>query len=97
MNAGYTVSEEEKHKILSAYFKKGLDGHLESFPSKEKRKLIILQHILKRFEPKRIYSEREINEILKTAYSDFVTLRRSMIEYHFMGRSKDCSQYWVNY
>ena len=95
VNERYTVTEEEKHKVLSTYFKKGLEGQLESFPSKEKRKLIILQHILKRFEPNRTYSEKEINEILKTAYSDFVTIRRSLIVYSFMERSKDCSEYWI--
>ena len=90
-----SVTEEEKHKVLSAYFKNGIDGEMTAFPSKEKRKLIVLQHILKRFKPERTYSEKEVNELLKTAYSDFVIIRRSLIEYHLMDRSRDCSQYWI--
>lgn len=91
----YATTEEEKQKVLSTYFKKGIDGSLDTFPSKEKRKLIVLQSILKRFEPSRVYTEKEINEILKTIYSDFATIRRSLIEYGFMDRSKDCAEYWI--
>ena len=96
MNGRYTVNEEEQSKILSTYFKKGLDGQIDTFPSKEKRKLIILEHTLKRLDSNRIYSEKELNEILKTVYTDYVTIRRSLIEYKFMERSKDCSQYWIS-
>lgn len=91
----YATTLEEKEKILSTYFKEGPNGPLETFPSKEKRKIIVLQHILKRFETNKMYSEKEINNILKSIYSDFVTIRRYLIEYGFMNRSKDCSQYWV--
>lgn len=91
----YAVTIQEKEKILSTYFKQGLDGPLDSFPSKEKRKLVVLQHILKRFEPKKKYSEKEVNEVLKVTFHDFATLRRYFIEYGFMDRNKDCSEYWL--
>lgn len=91
----YATTEKEKEKILSTYFKQGIDGKLDIFPRKEKRKLIVLQNILKHFEANKIYSEKEVNEILKTIYSDFATIRRYLIEYGFMDRSKDCSKYWI--
>lgn len=91
----YATTEEEKQKVLTTYFKNGVDGELDTFPSKEKRKLIVLQNIVKRFEPKRIYSEKEMNEVLRTIYSDFVTIRRYLIEYGFMDRSRDGSEYWI--
>lgn len=91
----YATTEEEKQKVLSTYFKNGLDGSLDTFPSKEKRKIIVLQNILTRFEPNTVYAEKEINEILKTIYSDFATIRRYLIEYGFMERSRDCSEYWI--
>ncbi len=91
----YATTEEEKEKILSTYFKEGTDGKLDIFPSKEKRKLIVLQNIMKRFEADRKYSEKEVNEILKAIYSDFATIRRYLIEYGFMNRSKDGSEYWI--
>lgn len=90
----YATTEEEKEKILSTYFKEGVEGKLDIFPSKEKRKLIVLQNITKRFEAERKYSEKEVNEILKAIYSDFATIRRYLIEYGFMDRSKDGSEYW---
>lgn len=95
MDERYAVTAGEKEKILETYFKNGLGGAIESFPSKEKRKIVILQQIMKRFETGRQYNEKEVNEILKTAYSDFVTIRRYLIEYGFMDRSADGSVYWV--
>ncbi len=91
----YAVTEAEYEKILQMYFPEGLDGPLELFPKKEKRKLVILQHLSKRFELNRIYTEKEVNEILKGAYDDYVTLRRYLIEYGFLERKEDGSAYWV--
>ncbi|WLR42069.1 DUF2087 domain-containing protein [Bacillus carboniphilus] len=91
----YAITEEEREKILKTYYKKGLEGPISSFPSKEKRKIIILQHIVKQFEVQKEYTESQINEVLKSIYSDFVTIRRYLIEYGFMERSQDCSRYWV--
>ncbi|MEB2301158.1 DUF2087 domain-containing protein [Lysinibacillus xylanilyticus] len=91
----YAITVDEKEKVLATYFKNGLDGTIESFPSKEKRKIILLQHIVKKFEVERKYKEKEINEILKAIYSDYVSLRRYLIEYGFLDRSDDCTTYWV--
>ena len=73
-----------------------MDGPLSVFPSKQKKKVTVLRHLLKRFDVRREYTEKEVNEILKTAYPDYVTLRRYLIEYGFMGRVRDGSRYWVN-
>jgi len=91
----YAITTEEKEKVLVTYFKEGVDGPLDLLPSKEKRKIIVLQQIVKRFVPNTIYSEKEINEVLKSIHSDFATIRRYLIEYGFMDRSTDCAEYWV--
>lgn len=91
----YDLTEEENEEIIKKYFKEGSDGRLSEFPVKEKRKIAILRHLLKRFEPMKMYTEKEVNEILKAAFDDYVTLRRYLIEYGFMDRHKDCSYYWV--
>lgn len=91
----YAITIEEKEKVLETYFKNGLDGPLDNFPSKEKRKIIILQHILTRFTPNKRYTELEVNTVLKTIFNDFATIRRYLIEYGFIERSKDCTEYWV--
>src|SRR5690606_30567120 len=84
----------EKQKVLSTYFKDGKDGKLDTFPSKEKRKLIVLQNIIQHFKVTKIYTEKEVNEILKQIYDDVVTIRRYLIEYGFMERNKDGSGDW---
>lgn len=38
---------------------------------------------------------KEFNEIIKTAYYDYVTVRRFLIEYGFLDRKPDGSQYWL--
>ena len=95
MDERYNVTKEESQKILEKYFHEGIDGALKTFDMKEKCKLVVLREITKRFEAKKLYNEKEVNAILKTAYDDFVTLRRYLIEYGFMDRKKDGNQYWL--
>lgn len=91
----YAITEKENQEILAASFKEGLDGPLSGFPKKEKRKIAILNHLAKKFERNRKYTEGEINAILKKVYPDYVTLRRYLIEYGFMDRTPDGSRYWI--
>ncbi len=88
----YAITENERKTYLKTYF----DGdRLVNFPSKQKRIIVILQHIVKYFEINKKYSEKEVNEILKAIYHDFVTIRRYLIEYGFLDRLSNCSEYWV--
>ncbi|MEJ6951377.1 DUF2087 domain-containing protein [Natronospora cellulosivora (SeqCode)] len=91
----YNITQKEKEDVLKKYFPDGLEGKLSTFYMKEKYKLIILQEIIKRFERDKIYKEIEINQVLKDVYDDFVTLRRYLIEYGFMDRKADGSEYWL--
>jgi hypothetical protein len=95
IDTGYTITEEERQKYIHKYFPNGPDGRLSEFPKKEKRKLIILDHIIKRFELNRKYTEKEVKEILIRIYDDYVTMRRYLIDYGIMERYQDCSFYWV--
>ena len=95
MEERYAMTASETEKILANYFKDGLDGKIETIPSKEKRKIILLQQIVKRFEQTKRYSEKEINEVLKGVHEDYVSLRRYLIEYGFFDRNKDGSEYWM--
>ena len=88
----YAITESEKEKVLETFFK---DGKLTTFPSKEKRKIIVLQKIINYFSYSNTYTEKDINDILKNIYDDYVTIRRYLIQYGFMDRNKDGSQYWI--
>ncbi|AFM40731.1 hypothetical protein Desaci_1743 [Desulfosporosinus acidiphilus SJ4] len=92
----YKVTQTENDKILHKLFPEGLEGHLETFSVKEKYKLIVLQQIAKRFQANNVYTEKDINQILKNVYPDFATLRRYLIEYGFLQRTPDGSRYWLN-
>ncbi|MCD9021849.1 DUF2087 domain-containing protein [Cohnella silvisoli] len=91
----YNVTQDEVDKVLKKYFPDGTDGLLTTFTLKEKHKLVVLREIAKRFRNEQLYTEKEVNQILQTAYDDFVTLRRYMIEYGFLDRKPDGSQYWL--
>lgn len=86
----YAITLEEEKKILSNYLR---EGKLTVFPPKQKRKLIILRYFASRFQPEKTYTEKEINESIKEIYDDYVTIRRYLIEYGFMERNRDCSEY----
>lgn len=91
----YNVTAEEIEEIVQKYFPEGTDGPLKTFNLQEKHKLVVLREIAKRFKSGHLYSEKEVNEMLKAAYDDFVTLRRYLIEYGFLDRKPDGSQYWL--
>lgn len=89
----YNITEKETVNIIETYFDE--NGVLKNFPSKEKRKIIILREIMKNFSQGKEYREVELNRILKRIYEDNATIRRALIEYGFLERKKDGSVYWV--
>lgn len=91
----YEVTNSEQAQIIDTYFATIEPLKLKSFPSKEKRKIIVLGKISTLFKRDIKYTEKEINEILKLVYADFATIRRYLIEYGFMERTKDCKEYWL--
>jgi DNA-binding CsgD family transcriptional regulator len=91
----FAITQEESQEILKTYFPQGLNGPLSNFPLKEKRRVAILLHLIKRFEPNRKYTEKEVNAVLKPVYEDYVLLRRYLIAYQLLDRTPDGSAYWV--
>lgn len=91
----YMTTESEEEKLIKPYLVSREPLVLARFPTKEKRKLIILRIIITFFEKNRRYTEKEVNAILSEVFDDYVTLRRYLIEYCFMDRLNDGSEYWV--
>ena len=87
-------ADDEAQKILSRYFPQGVSGSLATFPTREKRRLILLKEIANRFSPERRYSEQEVNAILGAVYADHVLLRRLLIDYGLLARRPDGGEYW---
>ncbi len=89
----FNITSEEKIQVIQNYINE--DGSLKSYPSKEKKKIIVLEQIMRSFTTGKVYSEKEINRILSRVYEDYATVRRALIEYGFLSRSNDCKSYWV--
>ena len=76
-----------------------LDGEnrLKAFPSKRKLQLCAVRYLAEKFEPGRIYTEREVNGVLSRwhTFHDPETLRRELYQNHFLDRKRDGSAYWL--
>jgi len=92
----YLATAEETQKTIETLFASMRPLVLKRFPPKEKKKLVILRLIAEQFETGKRYTEKEVNQILKSIYeADYVTIRRYLIEYGFMARTQDCRAYWL--
>lgn len=89
----FNITDEEKLDVINTYMDE--NKALKSYPAKEKKKIIVLEEISKNFTNGKTYSEKEINRILERVYEDYATIRRALIEYGFIERAKDCSNYWL--
>ena len=64
------------------------EGRLLQWPARFKRQYVIIEAISRRFEPGVEYTEREVDEILKSIYShDHCTLRRYLVDLRFVHRA----------
>lgn len=91
----YGITEEKRRKTIETYFD-AETGALKQFPAREKKKIVVLSEIAKNFKPGQEYSEKEVNRVLQRIFeTDYVSLRRYLIEYGFMERSEDCRVYRI--
>ena len=68
--------EAYRQKVVSAFFEY---DKLRAIPVQRKKKLICYEVIAERFEPGRVYEEKEINAIISPIFEDYCTIRRDMI------------------
>ncbi|MFO1326691.1 MAG: DUF2087 domain-containing protein [Rubrivivax sp.] len=71
------------------------EGRLVRWPVKFSVQKLVMWTMWTRFDAGRVYTEREVNAILKDAqtFDDHVTLRRELINHRLMTRKSDCSEY----
>ncbi len=99
------VSSDEKELVaqisaLPKELRRFLDksDRLTTWPvAKHQDKLIVLEYLASFFESGRVYSEKEINELLleRSVGKDAAALRRALHEYRFVNRTKDGAEYWL--
>lgn len=91
-----TAVLEERKAILAKYLPDQSNGPLTRLPRKQKEKKLVLEEIAKRFDPERLYTEPEVNEILQAVYEDYVTVRRYLVDFGLLDREADGSSYWLH-
>jgi len=73
------------------------EGRLKSYPAKRKFKILSLFYLASKFEKGKIYSVKEVNQILNNwhTFEDWAMLRRDLYDKFFIGREADGSAYWL--
>jgi DNA-binding HxlR family transcriptional regulator len=74
---------EYRGRVISAFFNR---KKLLRMPAQYKKRIIILEEILKKFNSGTAYAEKELDEIISTTYSDYCSVRRSFIDEKMMMR-----------
>lgn len=87
------ITEAEREKILKNVFLSLEPPVLKVYSSKEKKKQVTLAFLAGLFEADTIYTERQVNERLAAVWPNFATLRRALVDYGFLSRTRDCSRY----
>jgi hypothetical protein len=82
--------EDYERKVLKDFI--AADGHLTAVPTQQKKRLVVLHHIVQAFEPGVKYPEKQVNEILRRFNPDTASLRRYLVDDGLLTREN--SVYW---
>jgi hypothetical protein len=77
-------------RVLAAFLRS--DGTLHTIPTKRAKRLVVLDHLAKAFEPGRRYTEAEVNQVLERVHPDYAALRRYLVDEQFLAREEGV--YW---
>ncbi|MCL1936424.1 MAG: DUF2087 domain-containing protein [Defluviitaleaceae bacterium] len=90
------TTESEKQEIIKKYFDTTSPLKLKKIPSKLKNKLVVFSEISKIFDSNKIYTEKNINEILKSITDeDYAQIRRDLVEFGLIKRNNENSEYII--
>ncbi|GIO37983.1 hypothetical protein J41TS12_28440 [Paenibacillus antibioticophila] len=91
---GETASREpagdlalQKQTVIKNFFTK--EGRLKHLPAQQKKKRIVLEHLVEGLKPNTKYTEKEINEYIKQYHEDYATIRREFIIHQYMYRENE--------
>lgn len=80
-----------RQKVLKSFMPYGV---CEILPAQIKKRMIILEEIIKRFDIGKTYDEKYVNETISAVHADYCTVRRTFIGLGWMTR--DGGKYTVN-
>ncbi len=89
------MTNTKKKIIISAFLDDA--GKIKQIPMPNRTKIPVLAYLASRFDADRVYSEKEVNQIIEAwhTFGDYFILRRLLIDYELLGRTADGSKYWV--
>jgi biotin operon repressor len=76
-------------KVIRDFF---IGEQLKEIPAQRKKRVIVLQHVLERFDASRSYTEKEVNDLIRPVHEDVAILRRELIDYGFLERERGIYQ-----
>lgn len=79
-----------ERKVLADFT--GRDGRLKDIPAQQKKRDVVLRHILRQFQPGQRYSEKDVNAIIKRFHDDTASIRRAMVDNGWLKR--ESGVYW---
>lgn len=72
------------------------NGRLAALPAKDARRRTVLEHVARDFEPGVRYSERDVDDVLRSwtegGATDHVTVRRYLVDHDLLSRGG--GEYW---
>lgn len=83
---------EKSRKILTNHLNP--DGSIKQLPSEAGKLQVILEYLLQAFDTGNVYTEKEVNQIIRRYHTDTAGLRRDLIDRGMLQRKSDGSQYW---
>lgn len=76
---------DAREMVLDTYMR---GGKIQALPRKQEQLIVILDEVALRFEADKPYTEREVNVILEELNEDYCTVRRDLVDFGYMTRSK---------
>jgi hypothetical protein len=84
--------DAEKRKVLKTCLNP--DGSIKQLPTQPAKLRVILDYLINAFMPEVVYTEKEVNLILKRFNADVSGLRRDLVDAGMLKRERDGSKYW---
>ncbi len=71
------------------------DGKIFVLPRKKTNRIELYKYLMEKFEDGRVYSEKEVNDIIfeNHSFNDTCLLRRELVEYGFLYRNDNGACY----
>jgi hypothetical protein len=68
------------------------EGRIAHMPAARSKRLVVLDHVARVFEPGVRYPERDVNAMLGAFFDDYAALRRYLVDEGFLAR--EAGNYW---